>query len=221
MTKWIVGVIVVIIIAVGALWFIRPTFITHLFGGTSTPPPDQTQNDPLAGWGSYASSTMGISMRYAPGYTPNESYANTTVNPKKPIAGVQFVVPTSVATGTNLSSDTYMSVEQLPRANACTGDIFVSASVSAHEVTDGGIIYSVATTSDAAAGNRYEETIYAIKDSKPCTAVRYFVHYGAFDNYPAGTVQEFNRDALLAQFDQMRRTLQLTGAAATDTTTTP
>jgi hypothetical protein len=219
MTKWIVGVIVVIIIAVGAVWFIRPALIQNIFGfGPAPAQEEQTQTDPLAGWGTYASTTMGVLLRYAPGYTVNDSYSNTSVNPKKPIAGVSFIVPVATATGTNLGSDTYIAVEQLPRANACTGDIFVADNVTAHEVADNGLVYSVATTTGAGAGNRYEETVYAIKDSKPCTAVRYYVHYSVFENYPAGTVRQFDQAALVAQFDQIRRTLELTGTVPSSTT---
>ena len=214
MTKWIVLALVIILGALG--WFFRGS-IMGLFGGGATPAQVHTEADPLAGWGSYASSTMGVTIKYPAGYTVNAAYANTSVNPKKPIAGASFTVPASMATGTNLGSDTYLSVEQLPRAKACTGDIFVADNVAAHDVIDGGFTYSVATTSDAAAGNRYEESVYAVKDSKPCTAVRYRVHYSAIENYPAGSVREFDRAALIAKFDQIRRTLQLTGTAATTT----
>jgi hypothetical protein len=37
--------------------------------------------------------------------------------------------------------------------------------------------------------------------------VRYFIHYGVFQNYPAGMVREFDQQALLASFDAIRRTL--------------
>src|SRR4051812_36986918 len=112
MTKWLVGLVVVIILA-GLGWFFRGA-IGGLFGSTTTAP-QQVAEDPLAGWGSYASSTMGISLRYPQGFTVNEAYADTSVSVKKPIAGVSFTIPPAMATGTNLSSDTYLSVEQLPR----------------------------------------------------------------------------------------------------------
>jgi hypothetical protein len=65
----------------------------------------------------------------------------------------------------------------------------------------------VASTTGAAAGNRYEETVYAIPGTNPCVAVRYFVHYGVIENYPPGTVRQFDKQALLDQFDRIRRTL--------------
>lgn len=214
MTKWIVLGVVVLLAIAG--WFFRGSII-GLFGASTPAPIEEEIVDPLAGWGSYASSTMGVAIKYAPGYTLKDPYAYTGVSATKPIAGVAFVVPAATATGTNLSADSYISVEQLPRANKCTGDIFVADNVAAHEVLDGGLVYSHATTSGAAAGNRYEEHVYAVKDSKPCTAVRYYIHTTVLENYPEGTVRAYERNALLSEFDAIRRTLQLTGTASTVT----
>ena len=164
----------------------------------------------------YASSTMGVSLQYPRGYTLNDAYSNDSVNPKKPIHGVSLTIPDTMATGTNLSSDTRISVEQLPNAKNCTGDIFVAANVKAQTVSENGVDYSVASSSDAAAGNRYEETVYAIAGSKPCTAVRYLVHYGVIDNYPAGTVTEFDKSALMSAFDTIRHSLVLSSPSTSD-----
>ena len=160
----------------------------------------------------YASTTLGISLQYPQGYTVDENYAYGQFGPNKLIHGVSFTIPQAMATGTNLSSDTYVSVEQLPNAKNCTGDIFLQANVKPMDVTDGGIDYSVASSTDAAAGNRYEEWVYALVGSKPCTAVRYFIHYGVIDNYPPGTVNDFNRDALISDFDSIRHSLIVTPA---------
>lgn len=155
----------------------------------------------------FASSTMGISIKYPQGYTVDDKFANTSVSPTKPILGVKFTIPAQVATGTNLAADSFISVEQLPRANACTGDIFLAANVKAVPVTDGAVSYSVATSSDAGAGNRYDEYVFALTGSKPCTAVRYHIHSTAIGNYPEGTVREFNAQALLGEFDSIRTSL--------------
>lgn len=157
--------------------------------------------------GEFASTTMGISIKYPQGYTVDDKFANTSVSPTKPILGVKFTIPAQVATGTNLSADSFISVEQLPRANACTGDIFLAANVKAVPVTDGAVSYSVATSSDAGAGNRYDEYVFALTGSKPCTAVRYHIHSTAIGNYPEGTVREFNMPALLGEFDSIRQSL--------------
>ncbi len=212
--KWIVGVVVVVIIALGG-WYFRSS-IGSLFGGSPQAPVSQEPADPTADWLTYASSTMGISIKYPPGYALSDTYAYTQVSAKKPIRGVSIAVPAAIATGTNLGSDTYLSVEQLPHAKNCTGDIFVPDNVTAHDVLDNGITYSVATTTGAGAGNRYEENVWAVKDSKPCTAVRYYIHYAAIENYPSGTVQPYDAAALASAFDQIRRTLALTGTVTSN-----
>lgn len=164
---------------------------------------------------SYASSTMGISIKYPKSYTLSADYQYLGF-PKKPINGVKVLIPATMATGTNLSNfDTGVSVEQLPRAQSCTGDIFVVDNVKATSVTENGVSYSVATTSGAGAGNLYEEMVYAVSGSKPCTAVRYFIHSTNIGNFEPGVVREFDRTALLAAFDKIRASLVLTSTSTT------
>ena len=163
----------------------------------------------------YATSTY--SVRYPGNFVLNAQYAYDQFGPKKLINGVKFSIPATMAmastsspqAGTNLSADTGVSVEQLPRAKNCTGDIYLMASVTAHNVTDNGTEYSFASSTGAAAGNRYEEHVYALATSSPCTAVRYFIHSSNISNYPAGMVSEFDRAALLGEFDKIRASLVL------------
>ena len=168
----------------------------------------------------YSGSTF--TLVYPVDFTVDPAFSNQEVNPAKPISGVRFTVPGAMATGTNLASDTFLSVEWLPRAKKCSADIYLHDNVASQEVSDGAVVYSMASTSGAAAGNRYEEVVYALPNSSPCTAVRYFMHYSDIGNYPAGTVQEFDRAKLTSIFDDMRRSLMPTaGAATTDTSVQP
>ncbi len=175
---------------------------------------------------SFTNASSTFTVQYPDGWSPNADYKYTGVSVDKPIYGVQFVIPGTMATGTNLSADSYVSVEQLPRATSCTGDIYLLENVKASAIDANGHSYSVASTSDAGAGNRYEEWVYAIPGSNPCTAIRYFIHYTAIQNYPEGTVTEFDRAALTAAFDTIRDSVTVTPPAAdtpasTSTTTTP
>lgn len=154
----------------------------------------------------YASSTF--SIKYPSDFLVDEAYAYDQFE-GKPIAGVSFTIPTSRVEGTNLSADTYLSVESLPRAKRCTGDIYIPANVKATSLLVGSTTYSVATSTGAAAGNIYEEHVYAVEGSKPCTAVRYLVHSTNIANYDPGTVSEFDRPALLNAFDAIRDSLVL------------
>ncbi len=125
------------------------------------------------------------------------------------IAGLKFTIPASFATSTNLASDSYISLEEVISSSSCSASLFFLQPIQSQSIVDNGMTYSFASTSDAGAGNRYEETVYAFPQSNPCVAVRYFIHYGSIDNYPAGAVKEFDKKALLEQFDSIRRTVVL------------
>jgi membrane-bound inhibitor of C-type lysozyme len=166
----------------------------------------------------YASSTAGFSIRFPAGFTADENYSYQEMGPGTDIAGVKFTIPASVAAGTNLGSDSYLSVEQIPQTATntqnCSANLFLdlqgaATNLNPTTVTDDGTTYSLASTTGAGAGNRYEETVYAIPGTNPCIAVRYFVHYGVIENYPAGTVKQFDSNSLYAQFDAIRRTLTI------------
>ncbi len=156
---------------------------------------------------SYVNGQEGFSLRYPQGYSVDEAYQYQEFGPGKAIGGVKFTIPPSTAYGTNLAPDTYVSVESIPQAQDCSAALFLPNSPPSQSVTDGGVIYSVASTTGAAAGNRYEETVYAIPETTSCLAIRYFVHWGVIENYPQGSVQAFNHTDLINQFDAIRRTL--------------
>lgn len=200
MMKYITGVVVLIVLIGGGYYLLKGMKSPSVAPRGSTAPAQMATS-------TYATSTF--SVVYPSDYTLDGSYAYYQVNPKKPIHGVKFTISSTVATGTNLAADTYLSVEWLPRAKKCTGDIYLAANVRPQTITDtNGIEYSVATSSGA--GNPYEEMVYALTGSSPCTAVRYYIHSSEIGNYTPGTVQPFNRDALLSAFDKIRRSLTLT-----------
>ena len=167
----------------------------------------------------YSNSVDGFSIRL-PGtasstsYTVDGSYRYQELGPGKDIPGIKFTIPASVATGTNLAADSYLSVEEIPKsespAGGCTATPFLDqqgGTSATQTITDGNTTYSFASSTGAGAGNRYEETVYAVPGTNPCIAVRYLIHYGVIENYPAGLVHEFDKQALLAEFDAIRRTL--------------
>jgi membrane-bound inhibitor of C-type lysozyme len=158
----------------------------------------------------YASSSLGFSLRYPKGYVVNKDYFYQEFGPGKDISGVSFTIPETMATGTNLSAGSYLSVEQITNATSCSANLFLDIGSSTPTVvTDGDYTYSIASSTGAGAGNRYEETVYAVQGSENCLAIRYFIHYSVLENYPAGAVKAFDRDAILRQFDSIRKTLTL------------
>ncbi len=180
--------------------------------GSQKPPVDCIIVAPLpAGSGlsqMFATSSLGFSLRYPEGYARDESYRYQELGPGKDILGVKFTIPAALATGTNLSADSYVSVEEIPQVRDCSAALFLERGV-AEDVVDDGTTYSVASSTGAGAGNRYEETVYAFPGTSPCIAVRYFIHYGVLENYPAGTVRAFDHQSLTDQFDAIRRTLSI------------
>lgn len=150
-----------------------------------------------------------FTVRYPADYRVDSSYQYQNLGPKVSISGVKFTIPAALASGTNLSSDSYLSVEHREGLQTCLATDFLSVlpGVKPLTIEDGDATYSVASSTDAGAGNRYEENVYALVDSNPCLAVRYFIHYSAIENYDPGVVTEFDKAALLAQFDAIRLSL--------------
>lgn len=158
----------------------------------------------------YATSTAGFSIRFPQGFVFEPNYTYQALGPKKGISGVKITIPESATAGTNLSKDTYLSVEWLPKATDCVATAFIDSGnkpPKAATFTDAGVDYSVATTTGVGAGNIYDEAVFAIPGSSPCTAVRYFIHSSNIANYPKGTVKEFDKAGLISVFDAIRRTL--------------
>ncbi len=195
-------IIFIIVLVLGVTWFIS----MHQAPTDSVIIPAPTAQTPVAanpGDNMYTSKTLGFSAQLPQGYTVDESYAYV-VNPERSIDGVKFTIPATVAKGTNLSTDSYVSVEKVPGTKSCTADYFLDGKNTASSTVAHGVTYSVAKSSGAGAGNRYDETVYVLPRNDKCIAVRYFVHYTVVQNYDPGTVQEFNSAALMNQFDSIR-----------------
>lgn len=167
-----------------------------------------SQDVPDANWLTFASSSFGFSLRYPPGYTEFGGYIFDGFGPGREIAGFSFTIPAAMTTGTNLADDTRLSVETLPDVSACVATAFIPGPAEeATAVVENGTEYSRAVSSEAGAGNIFETTVYALSGTSPCLAVRYFIHSANIQNFDPGTVTEFDRDALVGEFDAIRKTL--------------
>jgi hypothetical protein len=161
---------------------------------------------PSSGEISYSGPDFSIS--YPKGYAADESYKYQELGPGKDISGVKFTIPAKLAAGTNLGTDSYISVEEIPHASVCSASLFINPETVIKKAVSAGVIYSLESMG-AAAGNRYDETVYAVPGSDPCIAVRYFIHYGVFENYPPGSIRQFDEPALISQFDRIRHSLMV------------
>jgi hypothetical protein len=167
----------------------------------------ETDNSLLDLDNTYKNNEFGFSIKYPSSFLLDEKYEYQEMGPGKEIAGVKFIIPTLMATGTNLSNDSYISVEKISGVKNCSTNLFLGYGGVAKTINDAGVNYLVASSTDAGLGNRYEETVYVTSNKNSCFAVRYFVHYGAFENYPEGLIKRFDKQKLLNQFDQIRRSL--------------
>ncbi len=167
----------------------------------------KAQNLPADGWKQYVAPAFTIAV--PPGYTA-EQYAYT-IDALERItsSGVKFPIDPAMASGTNLSADSYVSVERIPTLSACNAGAYIYGNEPVESLIDEGKAYSVATSSGAGAGNFYEEWVYVRTDNPGiCPAVRYYIHTTNLANYPEGTVQAYNREALLEEFDKIRLSLE-------------
>jgi hypothetical protein len=154
----------------------------------------------------------GFTVQYPVDFTAHTDYIYEVHQQNKQtvtIGGVKFVVPSFVSDTTNLSNDTYISVEEIPMQAVCSATQFLNNETTANSISDGGKMYSLASQSDAAAGNRYEEVVYAFPTPDACMGVRYFIHYSVLEKYPEGTKKAFEKESLIAQFDAIRRSLTI------------
>jgi hypothetical protein len=165
---------------------------------------------PSNSWLTYRDAKLGYSISYPRGWKLDPNYVDPSFGPDHDIHGVAFDVPESVQPGTNLShNDTNVSVETASGTGPCDARRFLADAPEQKSVTDHGVRYSYAENSDAGAGNFYDITIYALPETTPCLAVRYFIHTTNIANYDPGTIKEFDRAKLIAKFDSIRRTLVL------------
>lgn len=203
MLKYIVGIVIAVVIAVGAYYAWN---FGKGIGQSNGENQEQVETPAAIATTTYSGTTF--SLVHPVNFTVDPLYKYQGV-PNKPIDGVKFTVPMTMATGTTLASDSYLSVEWLPRAQTCTGDIYILENVKAAERLENGVEYSVASTSEGAAGSLYEEEVYALTDSSPCIAVRYVIHSVNEGNFATGTVRQFDRTALLRAFDEIRHSITL------------
>lgn len=160
---------------------------------------------PLSGMILYHDAKLHFAIAYPPHWAVNPNYSENAFGPGSNVHGVSFTVSPKRTKGTNLASDTALMVLSAP--GACDAARFFDTPQAAKTVTEAGRTYSVASVSDAAAGNRTEETVYALAGTSPCLVVRYRIHYSAIENYPPGTVKAFDHDALMKTMGRMRRSL--------------
>jgi hypothetical protein len=164
---------------------------------------------PPNGWRAYGDARLGFSIDYPEGWSVDRDHVYAMPVHDNRLTGVAFTVPLGLSTHTNLSSNSYLAVESVEGVDDCNASDFLDQPTAEHSETRGSQTWSVATMGDAGAGNFYDETVYALEGSKPCLAIRYFIHSMNISNYPDGTVRQFDHAQLVDIFDKIRGTFAL------------
>lgn len=192
---------IIVIIAIGIMWWLMKN-------KTPIEPPPQNTTEVQT----YDSGKYGFTFKYPKDWSVDESYTYDLLGPKEPtIPGVRLPIPNNFTQGTNLSSSqTGISIEVMPNMPSCTAYPFLIQPNSVIDETLNRTKYSTASSTGAGAGNLYEEYIYALPNTDPCIAIRYFIHSTNIGNYPEGTVREYDRTELLKSFDAIRDSVIVT-----------
>jgi hypothetical protein len=162
-----------------------------------------------AGWQHYDDAKLGFSISVPPRWTIDTHYAFDALDPDKPIKGVSFTIPAAMTTGTNLSTETRLSVESLPGKN-CKPAQFVDPAENVGTLHANGHVFTTASSQDAGAGNFYETALFIADGTSPCLAIRTLIHSTNIGAYDPGTVKKFNEKQLVAIFDAIRATFKIT-----------
>ncbi len=200
MKNFIISSIIIILIASGAYWILKDV---KPKGVVKTEPQIQDFSK------SFESFPYKFSIYLPKKYSINENYAYPFIADRE-IKGVSFGIEEDDYRGTNLSKDSYISVEMISDPNlSCNVESFLNNVIYNGNIEEqDNHIYAVASTTDAAVGNRYEEIVYVTPVDSGCSAIRYFIHYGAIENYPEGTITEFDRQKLFNKFDAIRKSIK-------------
>jgi len=191
-------VVIIIILGMVSVWYLsQPGFFSR---GEVV-----NTDSESAVWRGYSNIDFGFSIKVPPGYIVDEAYRYEAFGSGHEITGVSFTVPETLVSGTNLSRDSYISVERL-RDVACTPSDFLDRVTSGEKVMLDNNEYNFATSSGVGAGNLYEEGVYMRSIGQYCYGIRLFMHSTNIYNYDSGTVLGFDREMLIRTFQLMATT---------------
>ncbi|MBI5134204.1 MAG: hypothetical protein HZA81_02345 [Candidatus Taylorbacteria bacterium] len=204
-TRYFVTAVVVVLVAVTLTWLIfipHPEKYDELDNLAGAIAGIEGGEDPLR----YSSREHGFSAAPPVGFRVEESYVNQSFGPDVRIPGVAFIVPRTLYSGTNLSPDSFVSVESLP-GNDCTPSRFILTDDPGRRIVLGGVAYLYAESATAGAGNVYEDAVYVRDAGERCVAVRKLAHLTNVANYPKGSIREFDRSILSRAAEDVARSL--------------
>ena len=119
-------------------------------------------------------------------------------------------VPQSYESGTNFGNAWFtVGVSSQPSAVAtCLVDTSGMSPDTTMRVTINGVSFTKMTFTGAGAGQRYDTTSYRTMHAGMCYAIEYTIHYGVLQNYPKGTVAQFNEQKIDSALNQVAQSFR-------------
>lgn len=128
-------------------------------------------------WKTYRNEEYGFAVDYPSDFIVDEKHTYERIE-KKALIGVAFRVSQRFLTNTNLSSDSYIAIERSDTGGeSCDASNFLSSNTSYEFRKVNNVDYTYSKVSEGAAGNFYEDTVYAQNIRKStCLIARLFTH---------------------------------------------
>jgi len=142
----------------------------------------------------YVSSTYGFSIRRPKtASVVTSGFDGFLPLTKKAVVGI--VLPKSLFHGTNLQeAAVYIGASKLPAVLAAWNmPVAAIGETGAGTTAINGVSFAIFTSSDAGAGNYYEQRTYRVVHKGTCFEITEFLHSNSIGNYTPGTVQEFDK----------------------------
>ena len=116
----------------------------------------------------------------------------------------KLTVPQSFEAGTNFSGATFTvgTSADLEALASCTK---AEGGAVAPRTNLGNVGGPWLAAHQPAAGSRYDTTSYRVVHNAQCYAIEYTIRYGAIENYPEGSVKEFDAEFVTRALDEVAR----------------
>lgn len=163
-------------------------------------------------WTTSKNTALGYELSYPKGammYKAGTVAETGMLNPNKKIKKDRFVVTSDYTKGTNLASDSGVTIEVYDSTQLCQAEYVPENFTAAPSVTINGNTFSVATSEGVGAGNLYRHQLYkTIKDGKCYVAIA-ITHSTSVGAYPVGEVTEYNKAELMEIYNKVIATFKV------------
>lgn len=208
--RWVLGIVVLLLIAIGAWYVIMETSVpATTASSTQATTTAQTTIIPGSPNETYADQHLAFTIQYpATASTTNDFSTGFLPLTATPVIGIEL--PASMFAGTNLAeAGVYIGATTSPDVmTACTDLSKVTGPVSTSTAQIGGQNFVEVDSTDAGAGNVYQQKTFRAFQNGSCLEIVELLHSADIGNYPSGTVQPFDQAQFQGILDAIVRTYQ-------------